>query len=312
MENFMNCVRKVVTKKNERIFGDEPGETSFLIVPEDATDFSPKDKAKDNKTWLAKLLAGRNIEDILIYVHGYDMDRENTLYRHKLLKKGLAENGWKGELVTFVWPSGTQALLYWEDRFDALNVAAELVKGGIKYLVDQINSGCTINVHVIAHSTGALIVRESFNQARTTQKTAESNWTTSQLIFIAGDVSSLSMETEKSQELYIHCARLTNYFSNYDSILGISNAKRLGFANRVGRVGLPVATPEKAIDINCSDYYIEHENTLSVKNAFKPHSWYFWSKEFLMDLVYTLQGNLDRNVIPTREKKSDGELYLKK
>ena len=282
-----------------------------MVVPDGATDFSPRDKVNNEKVWLTKLLAGRDIKDILVYVHGYDMDRQNTLLRHNVLKKGLKENGWKGELVTFAWPSGTHPLLYWEDGFDALDIAAELVKKGIKFIVDQTNAGCKINVHLIAHSTGALIVRESFDYIKRTQNVGFNDWAASQIIFIAGDVSSKSMEGTMSDQLYRHCARLTNYFSNYDSILAISNAKRLGFENRVGRVGLPQSSPEKSIDINCSDYYDANKDKLNVVQAFKPHSWYFWSDKFLQDLVYTLKGELDRNVIPTREKRADGEFYLK-
>ena len=310
MKNYMICVRNVKKKNNVAEFGNEPGTATFLEIPEDATDFSPRDIVASEKTWLTHLLAGKTVKNILVYIHGYDMNRPNTLYRHNVLKKGLAKYGWDGEVVTFAWPSGTQPLLYWEDRFDALKVAYQLVDKGIKLFVNQVQAGCTVNVHLIAHSTGALIVRESFYISRTIQTRSENNWAASQVVFIAGDVSSKSMEGELSDEIYRHCARLTNYFSNYDSILAISNAKRVGMENRVGRVGLPPASPEKAVDVNCSTYYKTHENSFDVVDAFKPHSWYFWSDKFLEDLVYTLNGDLDRNVIPTRTKDQDGELWL--
>jgi esterase/lipase superfamily enzyme len=313
MSNFMICVRNQERQNGQPEFGNEPGSATFLVIPDGATDFHPSDKVASDKTWLNKLLAERpGLKDILIYVHGYDMDRSNTLYRHNVLKDGLKKFGWDGEVITFAWPSGTKSLLYWEDRFDALNTAWELVDKGIKFFVSQMQAGCTINVHVIAHSTGALIVRESFAQAQTTQATSETNWSTSQMIFISGDVSSTSMEGVMSDAIYRHCVRFTNYFNPYDGILAISNTKRFGFENRVGRVGLPLASPKKAVDINCGPYYKENENNIHPVNAFKSHSWYFFDDTFLEDLAFTLKGELDREVIPTRELRDDGELYLKK
>jgi hypothetical protein len=312
MNDFLICTRNIESTGNESEFGNEPGDACYLIVPEESGDFNPSNIIVGDKIWLTKLLAGRALTDVLVYVHGYDMDRANTLKRHRILKKGLQEKGWEGELVTFAWPSGTKPLLYWEDRFDALDVAYQLVSRCIRLLDDQVAAGCDLNVHVIAHSTGALIVRESFNMAQTAILNKDASWTTGQIVFIAGDVSAESMAGSKSDGLYIHCGRLTNYFSNYDSVLAVSSAKRLGFANRVGRVGLPKDAPQKAVDVNCSDYYHLHKDELApkIEGAFLPHSWYFWSDWFLEDLFHTLSGNLDRNVIPTRSTDENEELWL--
>lgn len=310
MNNYFICTRNVKGKGETAHFGDEPGIATFLEVPEGVDEFTPQHKIQSEKTWLTKILAGRDIKDILIYIHGFDMDISNVVNRHNVLKEGLKKNNWKGELVTFAWPSSTQPLLYLEDRHDAKKVAMELVDKGLRFFAEQVLAGCTINVHIIAHSTGAYITRESFLDALKTNY-ASQNWSASQIVFIAGDISSKSMEEKESEPIYKFCARFTNYFSNYDSILGISNVKRLGLENRVGRVGLPMGSPLKAVDVNCSDYYKAHENELTVDRAFKPHSWHFWSDRFMEDLVFTLNGDLDRNVIPTRELRADGELYLK-
>lgn len=313
MPNFIICARNIKRKGTRKEFGDEPGPINYLVVPDDATDFHPHDKSANEKQWLTKLLAGRDLQDVLIYVHGYNMDRDVTLERHKILKKGLADKGWKGELITFAWPSEKHTALYWEDRLDALKVCTELVYSGISLLDDQMSQGCKLKVHVIAHSTGALIVRESFSTARIGIREPDASWSVGQMIFIAGDIASDSMVGELSDALYRHCGRITNYFSNYDSALQVSGVKRLGFANRVGRVGLPLGSPNKAIDVNCSEHYNAHEADLKKKmyHAEPSHSWHFWSDRFLEDLIYTLNGELDRNVIPTRMMDSNGEFWLK-
>lgn len=313
MSNFIICARNVEGLGNKKKFGSEPGNISYVIVPDDATDFTPNDRQRNEAVWLAKLTEGRILDDVLVYIHGYNMDRDVTLERHKILKAGLKRQGWKGELITFAWPSKKHTLLYWEDRFDGLDVAYQLVSKCIKLLNSQIQNGCNMSVHVIAHSTGALIVREGFKIAQSAMLQQDAVWSVGQMIFIAGDISSESMEGSESDALYRHSGRITNYFSNYDSALQVSNAKRVGFANRVGRIGLPKGSPDKAVDVNCSDHYKAHEEEFktSVVNAALSHSWYFWSDTFLQDLHLTLEGQYDRNVIPTRYADNTGEFWLK-
>jgi len=313
MSNFLICTRNIKGQGPTKEFGDEPGPAGFLVVPDDATDYHPDDRERSDKTWLARLLEGRELEEILVFIHGCNMDRDVTLERHKILKKGLQDRGWKGELVTFAWPSKKHTLLYWEDRFDALDVCHQLVTKCIKLLNDQMSNGCKIRVNVLAHSTGALIVRESFRISHVALNNEDAVWAVGQMVFAAGDVSSGSMEGTMSDDIYRHCGRITNYFSNHDTALAVAGAKRLGFGNRVGRVGLPLGSPDKAVDVNCSDCYQQHEAELkaAVIHAELSHAWYFWSPQFLDDLLYTLRGDLDRNVIPTRSEDSKGEFWLK-
>jgi len=105
---------------------------------------------------------------------------------------------------------------------------------------------CRINVHLLAHSTGAYVVREAFDDADDRPAVAQRNWMVSQIALIGGDVSSQSMSegNATTESLMRHCVRLTNYSNPYDSVLKLSNVKRLGAAPRVGRVGLPEAAGE--------------------------------------------------------------------
>ena len=111
--------------------------------------------------------------------------------------------------------------------------------------------------------------------------------------------------------MYRHCNRFTNYFNPHDSILAISNAKRVGFKNRAGRIGLPAEIPAKAVDINCGAFYETNKDKIKVKVGAHSHSWYFYSEEWFNDVLQTIRGNVDRNVIATRGKGDDGKLMLK-
>lgn len=311
MSNYIICARNIKGLGNFKSFGDEPGEISYVITADNAKDFKPADCVKNGMAWIDDLTAGRDLKDVLIYLHGYNMDRDITLERHKILKAKLKQQGWKGELITFAWPSKKHTLLYWEDRLDGLKIATKLVTDCIALLNRQMKNGCKLQIHLIAHSTGALLVRESFKLARI--GISDGVWSVGQVMFVGADVSSDSMVGEVSRELYEHSGRVTNYFSNYDSALMVSSAKRLGAANRVGRVGLPENAPNKAVDVNCSQHYLNNKEALhkQIVNAEPSHSWYFWSEVFIKDIIHTMNGYFDRNVIPTRDKDNDGKFWLK-
>jgi esterase/lipase superfamily enzyme len=179
---------------------------------------------------------------------------------------------------------------------------------------------CTINVHVLGHSTGAYVIREAFDDADDTHL-PNAGWSVSQLIFAAGDVSSASMSANDSEakSLYRHCIRLTNYFSRHDQALDLSNVKRLGAAPRAGRIGLPDDAPQSAVNIDCTAYYekltLENSPITAVDQphdfvGMKSHSWYFGNLVFTKDLFDTLIGK-DRTVIPTRIVGADGKTSLK-
>jgi esterase/lipase superfamily enzyme len=222
------------------------------------------------------------------------------------------EAGYAGVVASFDWPSADSALNYLEDRSDAKQTAIRLVTDCIAPFSVVQSPGCRVNVHVLAHSTGAYVVREAFDDADDRPRIAAANWTASQVVFIGADVSAKSMAAgnAKSSSLYRHCVRLTNYSNPFDAVLKLSNVKRIGVAPRVGRVGLPEGVPDKAVNVDCGRYYAAHEAEMQVLGA-KSHSWHIGDPVFTRDLVFTLEGDIDRRAIPTREVGAGGEVFLK-
>ena len=103
-----------------------------------------------------------------------------------------------------------------------------------------------------------------------------------------------------SNSLYRHCVRLTNYHNPYDSVLKLSNVKRVGVSPRAGGVGLPENAPAKAVGVDCGARFLQtHPVTNPVVDPIS-HGWYFDDSVSLKDLTFTLAGDMDRNVIPTR------------
>ena len=98
--------------------------------------------------------------------------------------------------------------------------------------------------------------------------------------------------------------RLTSYSNPNDSVLAASNAKGLGVAPRVGRVGLPADANSKAINVDCGEYF----RTLNPRNATCfgnwTHSWHIGNRVFARDLAMTIEG---RHRPPCNPDPRDGE-----
>ena len=316
MTDYLISVRNIRSGE----FGSEPGTTRFLRLPSNRKMHKPSHVISRAK-WVSAVMAtarsgtdpvtGDDCGDILVFVHGYNNDPPAVLRRHRLLKKNLAAAGFEGTVVSFDWPSNNIALNYLEDRSDARKTSIKLVDDCIRLLTTTQMRGCSMNVHLLAHSTGAYVVREGFDDADDRRHIAQSNWTASQVVFIAADISAKSMGSDdsKSSSLYRHSVRLTNYHNPYDSVLKLSNIKRIGVAPRAGRIGLPTQVPQKAVCVDCGPHFQRLKKDPGSDGAWD-HAWHFYDKGFARDLACTLRGDIDRHYIPTRRTDNRGRLQL--
>ncbi len=292
------------------VFGSDPGPTRYLAVPAAATDTRPAQQVTRRAFVDAILAETGPTGDVLIYVHGFNTDPATMLARHRLIRAGLAADGYRGVVVSYDWPAASSALNYLEDRTDAKLTALRLVTDGIAPFSRLVRQDCRVNVHVLAHSMGAFVLREAFDDADDRPAVAATGWTVSQVMLAAADVSADSMgATAVSSSLYRHCVRLTNYSNPFDAVLSVSGAKRVGVSPRVGRIGLPAHAPAKAVNVDVGDYYDSHRADFAqVPNA--DHAWFFYDPVFLRDVHFTLQGRIDRAAIPTRATVN-GRLVLR-
>lgn len=300
-------------------FSNEPGASYFLEVSGNAKSLKPSQEIKKTD-WINKVIdlskkgthSGVAEGDIVIYVHGFNTSTGSVLRRLRSLKKGLKAQGFDGAIIAFDWPSADKALNYLEDRLDAKQSAFRLVTEGISSFAALQTPECRINTHIVAHSMGAYVVREAFDDADDRPSIAARSWSVSQVIFLGADVSSGSMEEghSKTSSLYRHCVRLTNYFNPFDNVLTLSNVKRIGVSPRAGRVGVEAPEPRKLVDLNCGPYYEKHGGKVKAPDD-SPHNWYFGDKVVMKDMALTLAGDIDREKIPTRAPTNLGGLALK-
>ena len=314
--DFVFTVRRIKSGK----FEGEPGPVRFLKVPK-----SPKTPLPDHqvkkKDWVDAIMAEcqpgaeNNLTegDIVLLVHGFNVDAKEMLALHRKVRAGLERNGFKGVVVSFDWPAEGSTLAYLEDRKDAKETALSLVDEGIKTFVRLQRDDCKVDVHVMAHSMGAYVTREAFDDADDRASVAARSWSVSQVLLVAADISdsSLADGSSKSSSLFRHAVRVTNYYSPLDDVLSISATKRLGVARRAGRVGSAEPLHEKMANIYCGDYFKKNRDQYPVK-ANTSHAWYFEDDVFYKDAALTISGALDREELPTRGRTDRGNLALVK
>ena len=314
VNTFIVCTRGIDAAGQ---YTAEPGDTTFLRVPPSRSAYTPADKLSRERWKKAVIAAADGTEDdvtgstgdVLFFVHGYNNDIASVLWRTRMLQTTLAAQGWRGLVVGFDWPSDNSTLNYLEDRHDASQVAQRLIDDVLQLLIDaQFPAGadtpqCTINVHLLGHSTGAYVIMEAFASAAKNGEFFKKPWRIAQVAFIGGDVSSASLATTSdwATPMFDRIFRLTNYANGYDKVLGVSNMKRLGTSPRAGRVGLPANAPAKTVDVNCADYFAGKDPAQSQFTGTFCHSWHIGDANFALDLALTLEGEIDRLVIPTRD-----------
>lgn len=316
--DYSICTRAV--KNGE--FISEPGNVRYLKSPrEEVTRAHPSHEIGAGE-WIKEVrdladgIADSRVSeggDILIFIHGYNNTLESIARRQRYLSEDLAAEGFKGVVIAFDWPCDDSTLNYLEDRWDASEVANLLVSKGIKLLARGQEQGCETNIHLLGHSTGAYLIMEACAQAQKMGPLFKKDWRIGQVAFIGGDVSSdsLAKDSDWGQSLFEHALRITNYSNPFDSVLAISNAKRLGTAPRAGRVGVPGCNAHpKVVNVNCADYFKSLNPRKARFDGTFCHSWHVGDRVFARDLMLTMTSGIDRLAIPTRKECGDGSLSL--
>jgi esterase/lipase superfamily enzyme len=315
MADYVICARNHKGKK----FGSEPGPSSYLVVPEDAGALPEATSAQlmDRDKWAKRVIADASkglgndeLGHVLVFVHGYNNGQKTVMQRHRRIRDDLRQAAFKGVVVSFDWPSGDVGAFYLEDLIDANRSALQLVQDGIVLLADLQQPDCEVNIHLLAHSMGAYVLREAFTAADDADDLGGKTWHVSQVLLIAADISSRSTSERdhRMEGLYRNCTRLTCYSNRHDGVLSLSNFKRAGIAPRVGRHGLPDAAPAHAINVDCSNYWKTIPKTQKIIGS-REHSWHIGDPVFARDMVDTLNG-VDRESMTTRKKLSDNRLEL--
>lgn len=314
MPHYFLTTRNITRPSNKPpAFHDEPGEPSFVISSDAATTIDPADRimgAGKRKKWAKAILdEAKNADDegdIVFFVPGYNVNAQDAFTSHKTLSTNLKAQGLKDAvLVTYSWPAKGDFLNYLEDDSDARETAIHLVRSGIAIFAGMTEPQCRVRMHVMAHSMGAMVVREAFRAAAGNPHTRESAWGISQLIFLAADISARSLTSDVSQAMFDKSQRFTNYFNRHDTALATSNAKRFLSSPRLGRHGAPESVLGKVVDVDMSGRW-EHVAANNAQGILRDkllsHSFYKDDEKFARDVANTIIGDIDRRNMPDRQR----------
>ena len=310
MASFVLSVRSVVDGQ----FAGGLGDVRYLISPLGRAP-SPADEVSLDE-WADAIVAAfpNGGGDLLFLIHGFNVCSEAAWVWSGRVAGGLQVHGdYTPVIVSFDWPSNGQLYAYLPDLDDAAKTAVDLVGAAIRPLLSRQAPNCRIRINALAHSMGAFVLRRALAHADDDGSSAD--WAIGQLALVAGDVeaSGFSSGDPETCSMLQHAYRLTNYSNRYDEALMVSNAKRIGIEDRVGRVGLPADAPGSAVNVDCSARYeaIAHPPPEDIVDAGAfSHSWYFDDANFFRDLAETFKGRVDRNVVANRQPDPGGGLRL--
>lgn len=290
-----------VRRPNGHGFDDRPGPARFLMVPADA-DTPRAEHAIPRRIWRDWAIVESGIHphfgshgrgDALFYIHGLNVGPEEALATQRRLAAGLRRVGFLGSVIGFQWPVSRTLVNYGRDRLAASHIALRLVRDGLTMLSLLQYYDCRINVHVLAHSAGAFLLREAFARAADHPRLQRMPWHLGHIALVSADIAAARFTDRNAKTLAMmaRADRVTNYANRADRALRLSNAiMRLGVSPRIGAIGLPADAPAGATDVDCTAVY-ERLARLRGDDSFAfSHSWQFSSRAFLRDLAHNMHG----------------------
>jgi Alpha/beta hydrolase of unknown function (DUF900) len=259
---------------------------------------------------LKKLMKTKEM-DLLIYIHGFNVEWEEAVSSALSLQEMLKHQTNNKDLMVFLfsWPSDGSAfpfLAYKSDRVDAKGSGESFGRGFLKMrdylknLRERNNSKeelCFQKLHLLCHSMGNYVLESSlqkiieFNEGKNLPRIFD------EIFMCAPDVDSDVLEKDKPMGRISELAkRITIYHNSGDLPMIISDYTK-GNPDRLGHQGSsrPILTDNKINQVNCSPIV---EGTLE-------HSYY------LVGLINKdIKENIDglANNDPSRKRKMENIL----
>lgn len=256
--------------------------------------------------WMARARAEGTTNEITIYVHGFNTRQIDNLRRMDKIRDGLRQQGYRGALVAYDWPSSGTVTAYDSDKRHAKQTAEHLVADGILPLLALTPQP---RVNLIAHSMGAYLILRALSEFDDAAGPGSGAWRLNEAMFIAGDADRRWFgKGAWGALLMAHRAnRFTNYFSQLDDVLNAAVPAN-GFRARAGRSGMPPGIHKNHVDIYSHEQYLKDVDGPN-RTVLNSHRWWFDNDKFYKDAAMTLAGR-DALSMPTRRKMNTSDLAL--
>ena len=243
------------------IYGESP-ERYFTLLSNEKTDKSAFEHA------LSERLRNSEKDDILLFIHGFNVEFEEAMMRSAQLGHDLS---FKGAVTAFSWPSMGKVSGYITD-LDSSRLAADYLCDFIQTLLSN-NPG---NLHIIAHSMGNVALSYALLELK--NRGAFPNPTIHQIILAAPDID---------QEIFVRqimpsikgASRLTLYASEKDKAIIASRTIRNNY-RRLGDGGDKMAVLDGLESVDAS----------KVDTSMLGHGYFADTQALLNDIHMVLQG----------------------
>jgi esterase/lipase superfamily enzyme len=246
---------------------EDIAETVPFYIPDEKIDLvSIQEASLEELGGEIQSLPDKDHGNLLLYIHGYNIDFEKSCRRGALLKRAL---GLEERLLLFSWPADGNMLKYTWDEAD-LDWSVPYMAEFLDLAVSTAGHG---NIDVVAHSLGArgivqALVRLSYR--------ASEKLLLNELVLIAPDIDTDIFRQELPQ-LKKLVRRITIYLSENDKALKLSQEVH-GYP-RLGQAGEELTIFEEVESIDIS--------AISLRR-FSGHIYHLFNPEVIDDLTELL------------------------
>lgn len=208
------------------------------ILPSSVSLFTPLDVAATVDDRAARgfvyeietRLAGSQVKDIIIYVHGYKVNFENPLLVASEMWHFL---GYQGAFVAFSWPSTPARLAYMKD-IETARVSAWGLRHLLEFLARETSAQ---HIHIVGYSAGTRVVLTTLHELALLQQCtgdAAASTRLGNVVLVGSDVDTGTFASYIIDGLLQVQDRLTLYTSPSDQALGM--AQKIFAHRRVGQI----------------------------------------------------------------------------
>lgn len=220
----------------------------------------------DAKAWKAELkqkLAPCSRRDLLLFIHGYNVDFETAARRAAQFAQDLE---FQGLAVLYSWPSEGATLKYLVDE-DNAQWTVDDFEEVLKTLMTELGAE---RVHAVAHSMGSRVLTEGIRRMDVAALPADAA-KLREVVFAAPDVNADTFR-KFVEKFYKRAERFTLYVSDSDKALGASQKAHKYL--RAGDLGDGVVLSAGMETIDAS----------AVDKSFMGHSYFCDNRAILQDM----------------------------
>ncbi len=213
-----------------------------------------------------------NSNDLLLFVHGYNVTFENAALRTAQISVDL---GFPGITMLYSWPSDGRLTSYFSDREDAEWSAAHLDQ----LLIDLVENKTFGKLHLVAHSMGSQALLRAIHRIALREEFESPLF--ENIILAAPDFDAQTFTEQMAQDVQPIANSWTLYTSQKDLALYASRLVRQSITARLGEP-LPLLPGVDTVDAS--------EIEVSPWSLPENHSYYATKQRVIRDLKGLLQG----------------------